>query len=129
MRTRSNTGLETCKRAGVHDLYFHGLRHTFATWLLEAGVDYIVIEKLLGHKLPGTGDLYIHEWNWRLRDAVTKLQELTEVLLREEKPVQVPTCGATLRVRTIWKGCKSAENGAEGQNRTVDTSLFRADGK
>ena len=37
-------------------------RHTFATWLLEAGVDYIVIEKLLGHRLPGTGDLYIHDW-------------------------------------------------------------------
>ena len=80
----------------MHDLHFHDLRHTFATWLLEAGVDYIVIEKLLGHRLPGTGDLYIHDWDSRLRDAVTKLAVLTEQKLREEigkkheKPFQVP---------------------------------------
>jgi integrase len=89
--------LETIERAGVHDLHFHDLRHTFATWLLEAGVDYIVIEKLLGHRLPGTGDLYIHDWDARLRDAVTRLAVLTEQKLREEigvnkqkKSFQVP---------------------------------------
>ena len=70
--------LETIARAGVHELHFHDLRHTFATWLLEAGVDYIVIEKLLGHRLPGTGDVYIHDWDSRLRDAVTRLAVLTE---------------------------------------------------
>ena len=74
--------LDTIERAGVHELYFHDLRHTFATWLLEAGVDYIVIEKLLGHRLPGTGDLYIHDWDSRLRDAVTRLAVLTQQKLR-----------------------------------------------
>ena len=68
----------------MHELHFHDLRHTFATWLLEAGVDYIVIEKLLGHRLPGTGDLYIHDGDSRLRDAVTRLAVLTEQKLREE---------------------------------------------
>ena len=89
--------LETIARAGVHDLHFHDLRHTFATWLLEAGVDYIVIEKLLGHRLPGTGDLYIHDWDARLRDAVSRLAALTEQKLRGEiqtetkkKALQVP---------------------------------------
>jgi hypothetical protein len=24
--------------------------------------DYIVIEKLLGHRLPETGELYLHDW-------------------------------------------------------------------
>jgi integrase-like protein len=81
----------------VHDLHFHDLRHTFATWFLEAGTDYIVIEKLLGHRLPGTGDLYIHDWDSRLRDAVNRLAILTEQKLREEngakkqkKTLQVP---------------------------------------
>ena len=89
--------LETIERVGGHELHFHDLRHTFATWLLEAGVDYIVIEKLLGHRLPGTGDLYIHDWDLRLRDAVTRLAVLTEQKLREEigakkqkKAFQVP---------------------------------------
>jgi len=89
--------LDTIERAGVHELHFHDLRHTFATWLLEAGLDYIVIEKLLGHRLPGTSDLYIHDWDSRLRDAVTRLAVLTEKKLREEisakkqeKAFQVP---------------------------------------
>jgi len=37
---------------------------------MQAGVDYVVIEKLLGHRLPGTGDLYLHDWDGRFRDAV-----------------------------------------------------------
>jgi len=82
--------LETCDRAGVHDLHFHDLRHTFATWLMQAGVDYIVIEKLLGHRLPGTGDLYVHDWDARLREAVTRLEAFTEAQLRAENGVQVP---------------------------------------
>ena len=51
---------------------------------MEAGVDYIVIEKLLGHRLPGTGDLYIHDWDSRLRDAVARLAVLIEKKLREK---------------------------------------------
>jgi len=78
------TALSVAIPIGVHDLHFHDLRHTFATWLLETGVDYIVIEKLLGHRLPGTGDLYIHDWDARLRDAVSRLAILTEQKLREE---------------------------------------------
>ncbi len=35
-------------------------------------------------RLPGTGDLYIHDWDSRLRDAVTWLAVLTEQKLREE---------------------------------------------
>ena len=80
--------LETIARAGVHDLHFHDLRHTFATSLIEAGVDSIVIEKLLGHRLPGAGDLYIHDWDARLRDAVSRLAILTEHKLRGEIPAE-----------------------------------------
>ena len=60
----------TYEREGVHDLHFHDLRHTFASWLMQGGGDYMVIEKLLGHRLPGTGDLYLHDWDGRFRDAV-----------------------------------------------------------
>ena len=44
--------LETIEWAGVHELYFHDLRHTFATWLLEAGVDYIVIKNFSAIGFP-----------------------------------------------------------------------------
>lgn len=65
---------ELCRRAGIHDLTFHDLRHSAASWLLEAGVDFSVIEKLLGHRLQGMGEGYIHNWESRLRDAVTRLE-------------------------------------------------------
>lgn len=94
----------TCERAGVHDLHFHDLRHTFGTWLMQAGVDYVVIEKLLGHRLPQTGDLYLHDWDGRLREAVNRLEQFTIRSLTEESAAQVPLLppGATFLTRTIF---------------------------
>jgi len=45
----------TYEREGVHDLHFHDLRHTFASWLMQGGGDYMVIEKLLGHRYREQG--------------------------------------------------------------------------
>jgi hypothetical protein len=44
--------------------------------LLQAGIDYAVIEKLLGHRLHGMGEGYIHNWEHRLREAVLKLEDI-----------------------------------------------------
>jgi hypothetical protein len=44
--------------------------------LLQAGIDYAVIEKLLGHRLHGMGEGSIHNWEHRLREAVLKLEDI-----------------------------------------------------
>lgn len=44
--------MRTCNRAGLHNLHFHDLRHTFAGWLTQCGVDYVVIQTLKGEPLP-----------------------------------------------------------------------------
>ena len=82
--------MRTCERAGVHDLHFHDLRHTFTTWLTQCGVDYAVIQTLKGEPLPGSAKYYIHNWNARLRDAVTRLETFTKAVLNGENDVQVP---------------------------------------
>ena len=82
--------MQTCERAGVHDLHFHDLRHTFTTWLTQCGVDYAVIQTLKGEPLPGSAKYYIRNWNARLRDAVTRLEAFTKAVLNGENDVQVP---------------------------------------
>jgi integrase len=64
-------------RIGIQDLHFHDLRHTFATRLQNAGVDYEVRQHLLGHKMQGETATYSHGgkgWEAKLREAVTRLE-------------------------------------------------------
>ncbi len=89
--------MRTYDRAGLHGLHIRVLRHTAATWLGEAGIEYATNENLLGHKLPGTGELYIHDWKSKLRAPVTTLEETVRVRFKsavhDERVRSVGSCG------------------------------------
>ena len=62
------------KKAGVNpQLNFHSLRHTFASWLVQAGVSIYEVSKLLGHSDIKTTEIYAHLEIGNLHEAVKKL--------------------------------------------------------
>lgn len=53
--------VRTAERAGIQKrVYPHLLRHSFATSLIEAGVDLAIVQRLLGHRSLSSTVRYIH---------------------------------------------------------------------
>lgn len=65
--------ISSLKAAQITDLHFHDLRHTFATRLVQAGVDLYKVQRLLGHKSPTMTQRYAHHYPESLRDGVEVL--------------------------------------------------------
>ncbi len=66
-RSLQNLFHQACRKAGIHkEVTPHSLRHSFATHLLEEGVDTLTIKELLGHNNLQTTALYLHVRQSRL---------------------------------------------------------------
>jgi len=68
-----------CREAGIKDLRFHDLRHTFATRLVQAGENLYKVQVLLGHKGGAMTQRYAHHYPESLRGSVEILDQLRNV--------------------------------------------------
>jgi integrase len=63
------------KQAGLSDLHWHDLRHTFASRLVMAGVDLRTVQELMGHKTITMTLRYAHLSPTHQREAVQRLTQ------------------------------------------------------
>lgn len=64
------------KKAGLPDIRFHDLRHTYATLALQNGVDIKTLSEILGHYSAGfTLDTYTHVTTKMQEDAASKMEQ------------------------------------------------------
>jgi len=67
------------KKAGINCLRFHDLRHTFATRLVQAGVDIYMVQKLGRWRNISMVMRYAHHYSESLRSGILVLDKLSQI--------------------------------------------------
>lgn len=77
---------QACQRAGIQKRVTpHTLRHSYATHLLESGIDIRYIQELLGHSRPETTMIYTHVARKDLLQITSPLDNAIAELMESEK--------------------------------------------
>jgi site-specific recombinase XerD len=76
-RTVQSIFRNACRNSGItKKVSVHALRHSFATHLLEDGVDIRYIQELLGHKSTKTTEIYTHVTKYDIKNIRSPLDNI-----------------------------------------------------
>ena len=91
------------KLAGLPKIRFHDLRHTFATRLVQAGVDIITVQHLLGHARISMTARYAHSPDQARVAAVERLDGLFDSQPAPKRPQEssMPDPVAEYKVKQV----------------------------
>lgn len=70
-----------CHKAEISGVTWHTLRHTFASRLVNRGVDIVTVQELLGHSTVTVTMRYTHTNLDSKRNAVAKLEGFSDILV------------------------------------------------
>lgn len=76
------------RRAGIDGVRVHDLRHTYASWLVMAGVPLRTVAELLGHKSLTMVARYAHLCPDHMANAVAKIESRAKPAQGAEMPAQ-----------------------------------------
>lgn len=68
-----------CRETGIAGLTVHGLRHTAATRMGDAGMDAFALRDLLGHASLSTTQRYVHPQRQALDQAIERLENVPTI--------------------------------------------------
>lgn len=74
------------KNIGIEEKRFHDLRHTFASLLIQNGIDVLRVSAFLGHAKPGfTLNTYSHVIPGKMQETAVKINSLINDLMPDKK--------------------------------------------
>lgn len=84
------------KALGLAHVHFHDLRHTYASWLIQAGADLLAVKHLLGHSTMQMTSRYAHLEDRQLTKAVRRISGDGPVTrVRQKRAKKAPKSGAS----------------------------------
>ena len=116
---------EALAKAEITDFHFHDLRHTFATRLVQNGVDLYKVQKLLGHKNIAMTQRYAHHYPESLPRARGFGRVLQICYIEGTVQLTVPRKPHKIRHARVAELADALDLGSSGLNHRGSNPLSR----